>query len=124
MRVWVKLALGLFLWFSLTVGTAGHTLGGSPEIWFAPLDPILRPEVGYGGSTEFMNLFQPDAPWPTAAAHIQVFKMYQQWMLGATDADLQRMFADLDRRGIALALEFGALAPASYTVCGRGVEGF
>ena len=61
MRIWVKLALGLFLWFSLTGETAARTLDGSPEIRFAPLDPILRPEVGYGGSTEFMNPHTPSA---------------------------------------------------------------
>ena len=94
----------------------------TPLIWFCPLDPILRPEVGYGGSPQYMQLFVPDAPWTQAASRINVFKIYPQWISEATDADLKAQFADLDRRGIALALEWGMLTPSA--TCGRGVEGF
>jgi hypothetical protein len=94
----------------------------SPAVWFVPLDPLLRPEVGYGGSPEYMGLFTPDAPWKHAAQRVRVFKIYPQWIMGARDADLQQQFADLKRRGIALALEFGMMTTSG--TCGRGVEGF
>lgn len=93
-----------------------------PLTWFCPLDPLLRPEVGYSGSPEYMSLFTPDAPWPNAASHVDVFKIYPQWITRATDSDLQRIFAELNRRGIALGLEFGLLTQSD--TCGRGVEGF
>jgi hypothetical protein len=80
-----------------------------PEIWFAPLDPFRRPEVGYGGSVDFMQLFEPDAPWANAASYIQVFKLYPQFMRAAADADLAKIFKWLDQHRIALALEAALL---------------
>jgi hypothetical protein len=96
-------------------------VSAEPQVWFAALDPVLRPEVGYGGSPQYMELFSPRAPWERAASHVGVIKVYGQWIDHASDADLQRQFADLKRRGIALALEFGAM---SAERCGMGVEGY
>jgi len=53
---------------------------------------------------------------------VHVFKLYPQFMGTASDVDLVRVVTDLNRRGIAIALEDGPLT-ASAT-CGRGVEGF
>ncbi|HYL34457.1 MAG TPA: hypothetical protein VEV17_00945 [Bryobacteraceae bacterium] len=94
----------------------------TPQIWFCPLDPLFRPEVNYGGSPEYMDLFNSTAPWTNAASHTNVFKIYPQWIGSATDADLQIQFADLIRRGMALALEYGVLTASDQ--CGKGVEGF
>jgi hypothetical protein len=93
----------------------------APQVWFCPLDPLFRPEVNYGGSAQYMSLFTPNAPWTQAASHINVFKIYPQWISSATDSDLQIQFADLNRRGIAIALEYGVLTASSQ--CGMGVEG-
>ena len=93
-----------------------------PLVWFCPLDSFQRPEVGYGGSPEYLSLFAPDAPWTLAASRIKVFKIYPQWIMQASDSDLQRMFSNLKRRNIALALEYGVLSESD--ACGRGVEGF
>jgi hypothetical protein len=105
---------------ALNGGIAAH--GAGPETWFCPMDPILRPEVGYGGSPEYMDLFTANAAWQQAAGHTRVFKIYPQWAERAKDADLQQQFADLKRRGIALALEAGVMATSG--TCGEGVEGF
>ena len=81
-----------------------------------------RPGRHYVGSDDFMDLFSPDAPWQSAARHIQVFKLYGEWVLGtATDDQLKRVVADLRRRGIALGVEGG---PLKANACGAGVEGF
>jgi hypothetical protein len=96
----------------------------SPEsqVWFSALDPVQRPEVGYGGSPQYMDLFSPNAPWQHAASHVRVFKVYGQWVDQASDVDLRRQFADLKQRGIALGLDAGAMtAPGP---CGIGVEGY
>ena len=95
---------------------------GEPLLWFCPLDFFPRPEVGYSGSPDYMRLFAADAPWEAAASRVKVFKIYPQWINRATDADLETQFASLKRRGIALALEYGALTASDQ--CGRGVEGF
>jgi hypothetical protein len=91
--------------------------------WFAPLPPMPeRPERQYVGSDDFMDLFSPDAPWQNAAHHIQVFKLYGEWVFAtATDEQLKRVVSDLRRRGIALGVEGG---PLKASDCGAGVEGF
>lgn len=96
--------------------------GQSPLIWFCPLDPLLRPEVGYGGSPQYMQLFDENASWQRASSRVQVFKIYPQWITRGSDDDLRTQFADLKRRGIALTLEWGMLTASAD--CGRGVEGF
>lgn len=75
-----------------------------------------------------MDLFEPDAPWTRAADAINVFKLYGEWAgtdpwnVHATDAELRQVIADLNRRGIALAMEAGPLEPTA--TCGEGIEGF
>jgi hypothetical protein len=81
-----------------------------PSIWFCPLDPLVRNNQ-YGGAPDYMDLFTDSAPWTKAASRVNVFKIYPQWIDGASDADLRVQFADLKRRHIALALEFGVLSP-------------
>jgi uncharacterized protein (TIGR03437 family) len=92
----------------------------APEVWFCPLDPLIR--ASYGGSPQYMSLFTPNAPWAQSASHVNVFKIYPQWIDEAADTDLQTQFASLNRAGIALALEYGVLTAS--TQCGAGVEGF
>ena len=65
--------------------------------------------LGYSGSTDLHGPFAPDAPWPNAAAHVKVFKIYVTLLTSYSDLELKRMFADLKSRQIALALEFAAL---------------
>src|SRR3990170_4406186 len=47
-----------------------------PLVWFAPLPKNLGP----GGSHDYMGLFEEEAPWDTAASHVQVFKLYGGWV--------------------------------------------
>jgi len=68
-----------------------------------------------------MDLFTATAPWTQAASHVNVFKVYSTWVAPASDADLKAQFSDLNRRGIALAMEAGVMTASSQ--CGTGVEG-
>ncbi len=95
-----------------------------PLYWFGPLPPMStdagRPFIG---SEDFMSLFAPDAPWSQAAGHIQVFKLYGEWVAyNATDAQLRQVVDDLRQRGLALAVEAGPSPPPAD--CGQGVESF
>lgn len=70
-----------------------------------------------------MNLFKPDAPWQNAASKVQVLKLYGEWVAyNATKEQLKEVVDDMNRRGIALAVEAGPLDP--YADCGQGIEGF
>ncbi len=91
--------------------------------WFAPLPPMPeRPGRLYTGASNFMALFSFDAPWRNAARHIQVFKLYGEWVYGAaTDRQLKQVISNLRWRRIALAVEGGPLKAKSF---GAGVEGF
>jgi len=99
-------------------------LSAKPLIWFGPLPPMTTgPGRPFIGSEDFMDLFSADAPWDVAASHVEVFKLYGEWVAyNATDAELKQVVDDLHRRGMALAVEAGALnAPSD---CGQNVEGF
>ena len=101
-----------------------HTDRDRPQVWFAPqgLDPTRQ------GAVDFAALFQPDAPWRRAAAHTQVFKFYSGWLLHAPQAEINAEVADLNRRGIAIAVETGVMnvAPNPPSGCGGlgNVEGY
>ncbi len=100
------------------------TLDAMPLVWFAPLPPLAIVEGRkFTGSDDFMQLFSAEAPWQNAAAHIQVFKLYGEWVAyKATDVQLKQVVDNLESRGIALAVEAGPLNPPSN--CGQGIEGF
>lgn len=95
-----------------------------PLVWFAPLPPMpTHPGREFIGSRDFMSLFEPDAPWQTAASHVQVFKLYGEWVAyHATDEQLRQAVTDIRRRGMALAVEAGPIDPPGD--CGQAIEGF
>jgi len=106
----------IFFFASYTAAYAGE-----PEVWFAPMDHVIRPEIGGGGAADYMDLFRPHAPWSKAASHIKVFKLYPQFFIQASDQDLQTVIANLRVRNIGLAIEYGMVTPGAG--CGRG-EGY
>jgi len=76
----------------------------------------------FTGSDDFMQLFTEDAPWPQSAENLQVFKLYGEWVFNHQgDEILKSVVADLNRRGLAIAVETGPLDPDG---CGEGIEGF
>ena len=97
-------------------------LSDRPLIWFGPLPP-LPTDAGrpFTGAEDFFALFEPDAEWDTASEHVDVFLLYAEWVGGhATVAQLERIVRDLDRRGIAVAVEGSPLALPDD--CGAGIE--
>jgi len=91
-----------------------------PTTWFAPMPQI--PNANYGAA-DYLDLFSASAPWGNAAARVTVFKIYAAEVdFIFDDASLRNMFADLKRRHIALAMEWGPLEPVGS--CGVGIEGF
>ncbi len=92
-----------------------------PSTWFAPIGATTAiPQAQ--GATDYFDLFSPTAPWSTAATHVTVFKMYAA-MLDLDDATLRNMFADLKRRHIAFAIEWGPLDEPNRCGIGEGFDG-
>ncbi len=102
---------------ALIVATGG-LLPAQQTVWFTPV-PFANHPVGFFGSTDYLSLFSPTAPWQQAASHVQVFKIYG--VDDFSDTDLTNLLTDLKRRNIALALEWPVL---SSSTCGAGIEGF
>jgi hypothetical protein len=76
----------------------------------------------FTGSDDFLQLFTVDAPWQQATKNIQVFKLYGEWVFNHSgDEQLKKVISDLNRRGLAIAIETGPLDPQG---CGEGIEGF
>jgi hypothetical protein len=72
-------------------------------------------------------MFCPDAPWPKSASQLRVFQTNGTLINHESDETLQRVFADLKRRHIKLAVEMGLLTgvgPSGHFECGRTIEGF
>jgi hypothetical protein len=79
--------------------------------------------MGFEGSIDYFDLFEPDAPWTATAQTVRVFKVYASWVQNfATPDQLRHVVAGVAARSMALALEIGAL-PATAE-CGMGIEGF
>lgn len=98
------------------------SLDAEPLVWFAPLPPLpIVAGRNFTGSDDFMKLFEPDAPWQEAASHVQIFKLYGEWVGYASASQIEQAVRDSQRRGFALAMEFG---PLDAEDCGQGIEGF
>jgi hypothetical protein len=101
-------------------------LSKRPLVWFNPLPPLPPgSDLGFShGSDDYMELFTPDAPWQQAAERVDVFRIYSSWAsLYASDEELVQVYEDLRSRGIALAIEVGALPIPEPGTCSSG-EGY
>jgi hypothetical protein len=78
-------------------------------------------------AVDFWDLFQPNAPWANAAAHVNEVGLPGQAMGLAGDDQLRRVIADLQRRNITIGRDMLPLAgsdPAGGQGCGYHVEGY
>ncbi len=108
------------LGFLASILVTSALLPAQQTVWFTPL-PLVQHPIGYFGSTDYLSLFTPTAPWQQAASRVQVFKLYEEGVNALSDSDLTNLITNLKQRNIALALEAPVL---SSTTCGAGIEGF
>lgn len=102
-------------------------LSARPLVWFAPLPPMaIEPGRPFIGAQDYMDLFQPGAPWPKAIGRVDVFELYggwaayAPWTVYASDEELQQTIEFVNRNGLALAMENSPiLRPAD---CGTDAE--
>ena len=99
-------------------------IASAAAIWVQPLPAAAEWPMGApaGGSTDFLALFQADAPWPRAMARTQVVGLYAAWITDIGPEVLQSMVAFLNTRNIAIEIEAPALR--AEATCGSGVEGY
>jgi hypothetical protein len=97
--------------------------GAKASLWFHPLPSAAAwPNGPRGGSRDFLALFQKNAAWPRAMAHVSVVGMYAGWITAVSDQELRHTIAFLNAHDMGIEIEAPALqAPAG---CGSGVEGY
>ena len=81
-----------------------------PDIWFAPLQPLIRSDGSHGGAQDYFSLFDNGARWKNVAANTKYFKLYPELLQNASDEELHRLIINLAARHIDIALETPVLA--------------
>lgn len=96
----------------------------SAAIWFQPQPSTTDWPGGPSGvgSSDFLALFQSNAPWMNAAAHTQTFGLYAPWVTAVSDQVLQQTVAFIKAHNMSIELEAPALQ--ATVLCGTGVEGY
>jgi hypothetical protein len=110
------------------LGLAAPSQAG--QLWLSGVDPVVAADrlatskiaPTSGSNNDFMDLFQPNAPWPKSAASIQIVKVSTQFLHRGSDAQLTAVIEDLRQRHIALALEAEILT--ATVKCGNGLPGY
>jgi hypothetical protein len=111
---------------ALVLALLGGSASAAPAIdgvqfWLGGEDPITVSDKHREAPTDFMQLFEPAAPWARASREVTAFKMSMQFATRASATDLATVVADLNRRKIALGIETGMLR--NDRGCGTG-EGY
>jgi hypothetical protein len=94
----------------------------SAAIWFQPQPPGINGPFGHVGSTDFLALFRPNAPWPQVLAHTQAVGFTADWLYSASSQVLRPIVAFLNAHKIGIEIEAPALQ--ARRACGSGIEGF
>jgi hypothetical protein len=121
----------LRLLLSLTIlatVVAGSATARTRDVWIIGIPPWVRANVFHDTTpSDYLDVFRPDAPWSKSASQVRVFETTGGLIFRESEETLQRVFADLKRRHISLAIEGGMLngvGPSGHFECGRGVEGY
>jgi hypothetical protein len=94
----------------------------APRYWLAGEDPIVQKDKHKSDPADYLDIFNPDAPWRSSAGDLNVFQISTQLVLRGTDEQLKTVIDGLKARHIAMSIELGLL---SYSdACGKGTEGF
>jgi hypothetical protein len=91
----------------LPVSRIGPEPPKTAQIWFAPFmfgQGAPAWQNGFGAH-DYLDLFKEGAPWNKASSRIQVFKFYINVLNRMSDAQLEQVVQDLNRRGIAIGVE-------------------
>jgi hypothetical protein len=107
----------LVLFLAMILAELPATAATAPNIWFSP-------RWGPDGLPDYMELFQPNAPWQQAASSIQAFEIPGEATYKASEADLKTIFSDLRRRKIGLVVGIEPVTGRGPDKCGHGVEGY
>jgi hypothetical protein len=92
------------------------------QLWIGGISPFMQRHRKIDNPSDWMAMFEPNAPWPVSSAHMSYFKMPSQAIEGSTDEEMHTIIEGLRRRHIGLAIEMGLLLDGPNG-CGHGWEG-
>ena len=92
------------------------------HLWIGGISPFMQRHRKIDNPSDWMAMFEPNAAWPVASAHMAYFKMPSQAIEGSTDEEMHTIIDGLRRRHIGLAIEMGLLLDGPNG-CGHGLEG-
>jgi hypothetical protein len=92
------------------------------QIWIGGISPVMQRHRKLDNPSDWMAMFDVNAPWPVASAHMAYFKMPSQAIEMSTDEEMHIILDGLRRRHIGLAVEMGLLLDGPNG-CGHGLEG-
>lgn len=107
-------------WAGLWVAGTGWL--NATEYWMAGEDPVVQKDKHKNNPADYMDIFQPTAPWATGANQLTAFQISTQLVLRGTSDELKTVISGLKARNIALAIELGLLVNSDR--CGQGTEGY
>lgn len=108
----------------LAARTARADGGASPQIWLGGEDPVVQGDKHKDQPADYLDLFKPGAPWPTAQSGLAAFKISTQLVMRGTDEQLQTVIDGLKARHIPLAIEMGLVPMGGPEDCGFATEGY
>jgi hypothetical protein len=79
------------------------------DYWMQGVDPVVQQDRHASDPTDSMDLFKPDAPWPTVASRLKSFMTSTQMALRGSDDQVKSILDGLGRRHIALTADLGVL---------------
>ncbi len=103
-------------------GSSSPRRPSARQIWIGGISPFMQRHRKIDNPSDWMAMFEPNAPWPVASAHMAYFKMPSQAIEGSTDEEMHIVIDGLRRRHIGLAIEMGLLLDGPNG-CGHGFEG-
>ncbi len=92
------------------------------QIWIGGISPFMQRHRKLDNPSDFLAMFDADAPWPVTSAHMAYFKMPSQAIEMSTDDEMRVILDGLRRRHIGLVIEMGLLLDGPDG-CGHGFEG-
>lgn len=113
----------LLIAFPLLAGASrpAAAAGDPPQIWMAATEPGRRALMGWGAN-DYLELFQPGAPWQQVARSVRVFQLAQHFIEHTDPAMLSRVVSFLSSHDIAIAMQ--ASPNLATRGCGRGIESY
>ena len=99
-----------------------QTRSAERQIWIGGISPFMQRHRKINNPSDWMAMFDANAPWPVSSAHMAYFKMPSQAIEGSTDQEMHTIIDGLRRRHIGLAIEMGLLLDGPNS-CGHGLEG-